>query len=115
MSKRDFEAFLYDILEHMNDIINFTKDMGYEEFSNNKAIKYAVVRCLEVIGEAVKNIPFELREKYSHIPFKELAGMRDRLIHQYFGVDYVVVWETAKYEIPILKKEIEKILKELDK
>ncbi|XRP97636.1 DUF86 domain-containing protein [Methanocaldococcus sp. 16A] len=114
MSKRDSKAFLYDILEHMDDIINFTKDMDYEDFLNNKAIKYAVVRCLEVIGESVKNLPFELREKYPHIPFKELAGMRDKLIHQYFGVDYAIVWETAKYEIPILKKEFEKILKELE-
>ncbi|WP_423792286.1 DUF86 domain-containing protein [Methanocaldococcus indicus] len=114
MPKRDTKAFLYDILSYMDDIIEFTKDMDYEEFINNKAIKYAVIRCLEVIGEAVKKIPKDISEKYPHIPFRELARMRDKLIHQYFGVDYLVVWETAKYEIPEIKREFEKIIKDIE-
>ena len=114
MPKRDIKAFLYDILAYMDDIIEFTKDMDYKEFIDNKAVKYAVIRCLEVIGEAVKKIPKDIREKYPHIPFKELAGMRDKLIHQYFGVDYLTVWETAKYEIPDIKREFEKIIKDLE-
>ncbi len=64
------------------------------------------MRSLEIIGEAIKNLPEEFREKYPEILYKEISGMRDKLIHQYFGVNYRIVWKTVKQEIPVLKKRI---------
>jgi len=70
----------------------------------------AFVRSLEIIGEAVKNLPSEFREKYSEIPWKEIAGMRDKLIHEYFGVNYRIVWKIVQQEIPRLKEQVERIM-----
>ncbi len=73
-------------------------------------MKHAVTRGLEIIGEAVKNLPREFREKYSEIPWEKIAGLRDILIHQYFGVDYEIVWKIASEELKPLKEKIELIL-----
>ncbi len=77
--------------------------MSYDDFSRDKKTIYAVVRGLEIIGEAVKKVPKELRESYPDIPWKRIAGMRDKLIHEYFGVDIEVVWKTVREDIPYLK------------
>ena len=69
------------------------------------------MRSLEVVGEAVKNLSDEFRKKYPEIPWKEIAGMRDKLIHEYFGVNYRIVWKTVQQEIPKLKKQVEEIMK----
>ena len=86
MSKRDVRLFLYDILEAISKIENYTKGMSYDEFIHDEKTIDAVIRNLEIIGEAAKNIPEDAKNKYPEIPWKEIAGMRDKLIHAYFGV-----------------------------
>lgn len=84
--------------------------MDLAAFKNDDKTTSAVIRKLEIIGEAVKGIPDEIRQKHSKIPWKEMAGMRDKLIHFYFGVDYDLVWETIKKRLSEVKNEIDEIL-----
>jgi uncharacterized protein with HEPN domain len=105
------KPYLYHILEECNFIINNSKDLSFEKFINNHILKRAFVRSLEVIGEAVKNIDSDFKKKYPLIPWKEIAGMRNVIIHEYFGIDYKIVWKTIKIEIPKLKKDIIEIIK----
>lgn len=110
MSKRSDNEFLYDILETCRRIEEYTEGLNYEDFRVNYEKQDAVIRNIEIIGEAVKNISKELKETHRNIPWKKIARMRDRLIHSYFGVDLEIVWIVAKGEIPVLKEEIVKIL-----
>jgi len=86
--------------------------MDYQTFVKDKKTMYAVIRALEIIGEATKNIPLPIKERYSQIPWKDMAGMRDKVIHAYFGVDLKRVWSTVKIDIPNLKQSFETILTE---
>ena len=86
--ERSIRDYLNDILEMIEDIWNFTKNMSYEDLERDKKTLYAVIRCLEVLGEAVKKIPKYIREEYPEIPWQEIAGIRDKLIHEYFGGRY---------------------------
>jgi len=110
--KRNINLFFADILEAINSIKEYTNDMGYEKFIQDKKTRDAVVRNLEIIGEAAKNIPDDIKEKYPEVNWKEMAGMRDKLIHEYFGVSNVIVWETIKNDIPMFESQIEKIIKD---
>ena len=87
--------------------------MDFEEFIKDKKTINAVIRSLEVMGEAVKKIPSEIRNDYPDIPLNYIAGMRDKLIHEYHGVDLEILWEVIEKEIPPLKPKFEKILEEL--
>ena len=106
--KKD-KAYLKDILDAISDIEVFIANINEAEFYKNKEKKYAVVRALEIIGEAAKNLSKELREKHKEIPWKDIAGMRDKLIHSYFGIKWELVWETVKNKIPELKNQLLKI------
>lgn len=110
MSKRGDIEFLCDIKEAIRRITLYIEKVQYEEFLKDIKIQDAIVRNLEIIGEAVKNISRNLKEKYPQIPWKELAGTRDRLIHHYFGVNYDVVWSVAKEELSGITSQIEEIL-----
>ena len=88
--------------------------MSYEQFCTDKKTLNAVLRSIEVIGEATKNIPDEIRVRYPHVPWKEMAGMRNKVIHFYFGVDKEIVWLVAKERITMLRPQIEQILQEMD-
>ncbi|PIP23941.1 MAG: hypothetical protein COX90_02415 [Candidatus Nealsonbacteria bacterium CG_4_10_14_0_2_um_filter_38_17] len=112
---RNYKIYLKDILKSMESIEKFIENMTFEEFKGDDKTTSAVIRKFEIIGEATKKIPQEIRKKYPKIPWKEMAGMRDRLIHFYFGIDYKLVWETIKKKIPEVKPLIEKILKELER
>ena len=109
---RKDEAYLQDVLDAIGDIEKFLEKVTEEEFYRNKEKQYAVLRALEIIGEATKNLSKEIRAKYRTIPWKDIAGMRDKLIHMYFGVKVDLVWETIKNKLPELKEQIKEILKE---
>ena len=106
--KKD-KAYLKDILDAISDIEVFIGNINEAEFHKNKEKKYAVVRALEIIGEAAKNLSKELRAKHKELPWKEIAGMRDKLIHWYFGIKWELIWETVKNKIPELKNQLLKI------
>ena len=110
--KREIGDYIEDILEAMTNAIEFTKDMSYDEFVKDTKTVYAVIRAIEIIGEAVKNIPEDIRKKYPDIPWRSMAGMRDKVIHAYFGVKIERVWEVVKRDIPNLKPKFEKMLRE---
>ena len=110
--KRD-EPYLQDIYAAIKDIEKFTEKTNEEQFLKNKEKQYAVMRAIEIIGEATKNMSRDLKTKYPDVPWKIIAGMRDKLIHAYFGVKPVRVWEVTQKDIPKLKKQIAEILKEI--
>ncbi len=111
--KRTYRDYIQDILLSIQEVEEFTDDMDFEEFVSDRKTVNAVIRSLEVMGEAAKKIPPEIRNRYPEIPWKYIAGMRDKLIHEYHGVDLEIVWEVINKEIPPLKPEFEKILEEL--
>jgi uncharacterized protein with HEPN domain len=113
--KRDIGLFIEDILDSIKNIEDFTIGLNKEKFSKDNLRQSAVIRQLEIIGEAVKNIPLSFREKYSKIPWKDIAGFRDILSHAYFGISVDRVWNIIEKDLPNLKKEIEKIKSDVEK
>jgi len=113
--KRKYGDYIEDIVEAMSKVKKFTKNMSYQDFIKDEKTVFAVVRALEIIGEAAKNIPESLRRKYPEIPWKDMAGMRDKLIHEYFGAKLEVVWDTVKVEIPALRLKFRRIVKDFKK
>jgi uncharacterized protein with HEPN domain len=111
---RKVALYLRDILQNMQDAEEFIQGLSYAQFASDKKTFNAVVRCIEVIGEAAKHVPASIRSKYPTVPWKEMAGMRDKVIHFYFGVDREAVWLAVKERIPALKPVIQQILQDLE-
>lgn len=110
---RDEIVFLEDILERIEKVEEYVKGLSEKEFEDNSEKQDAVLRRIEVIGEAVKNISRKTREKYPNVPWKEIAGMRDVVIHQYFGVTIGLVWRVATSDLIHLKDQIQTVITEL--
>ena len=111
--RRVYRDYILDILSSIREVEEFTRGMNFEDFVKDKKTVNAVIRSLEVMGEAAKKIPPEIRDKYPEVPWKYIAGMRDKLIHEYHSVDLEIVWEVIRREIPPLRPKFEEILKEL--
>ena len=109
---KDYMVFITHILESMEKIKSFCGEISKEEFFKDEKLQEAVIRKLEIIGEAVKNLPNNLKKKYLHIEWMKIAGMRDKLIHHYFGINLGIVWDVIKEDLPKLKENIENILVE---
>jgi len=110
MRKKDM-PYLNHILEAIDDIGESIGGLSKSKFLIDKDKKAASIRRIEIIGEAVKNISKNLKEKYSNIEWRKIAGTRDKFIHHYFGVDFDIVWDIIKKDLPKLKKQIKEILK----
>ena len=110
MSERADVNFLSDIREAILRINAYIKNVNYQEFLEDTKTQDAVVRNLEIIGEATKNVSEELKNKYTQVFWKDLAGLRDKLIHHYFGVNFDIVWNIVKDELPEVFSQIEEIL-----
>ena len=111
--KREVRDYLNDILQSIADSRLFISGMSYDRFCADRKTVNAVVRSLEIIGEATKNIPADIRAKNPELPWIEIAGMRDKLIHEYFGVDLEIVWETVRNDLAPLEIAIRKVLEEI--
>ncbi|MEQ8924585.1 MAG: DUF86 domain-containing protein [Fulvivirga sp.] len=107
-------VYIAHITEAINSILEYTSDLDEQEFLKNKLVQDAVIRNLQIIGEATKKINEQIRTKYSVIPWKQMAGMRDKLIHDYMGVDLWAVWAVVEIELPKIKPLLDKILGELE-
>lgn len=104
-----------EILKHILDECNYIQDtitieISKEKFIENETLKRAIVRSLEIIGEATKKIPGDVKYQWKEIEWKSMAGMRDKLIHDYFGVNYSIVWDVVKNKIPTLTKQIKRVI-----
>lgn len=106
---RDYRVFLQDVLEAITNVSEFVGPMTLDEFKADKKTLHAVVRNLEVIGEAVKSVPQDVRERYPHVPWQRIAALRDILIHHYFEIDVDIVWDIVRNKLPELKLQLEAI------
>ncbi len=110
---KSVSVYIADITEAIVKIQEYTKGSKEDNFLNDTKLQDSVIRRLEIMGEAVKHIPADFRNKYPEIPWKEIAGMRDILIHEYSGVLMTRIWKVVKKDIPRLKKQIKTLQKEL--
>ena len=109
MSKRGVELYVKDINDAIRKINKYTRGLSYVEFARNGQLIDAVVRNLSIIGEAVIYIPKEIKLKNTEVSWQEIVGMRNKVIHEYFGVDKSILWETIKKDLPEFKKQIKKM------
>ncbi|MGB2896122.1 MAG: DUF86 domain-containing protein [Anaerolineales bacterium] len=100
MVEREYRDFIVDMIEAADMVASFIQGMNKEQFLADKKTQFAVVRALEIIGEAAKKVPDSIRSRYPDLPWREISGMRDKLIHDYFGVNNEVVWKTAIEDVP---------------
>lgn len=112
--KRPYKYFLQDALEYAESAEEFIENISFEEFESDKKTVFAVIRALEIVGEALNNIPDEIKDKYKSIPWYKIRGFRNTVIHEYFGIDKRIVWDTVKLNIPFLKKIVNLMLADIE-
>ena len=110
----EFLDYVEDIVDTMEKAEILLEEVTYEQFEDDFRINFAVVRALEIIGEAAKRLPMSVRERYPDIPWKGMAGMRDRIIHGYDTVDLQIVWDVVKLDTPLIKPQIQQILSDYE-
>jgi uncharacterized protein with HEPN domain len=113
--KKDYLDYVEDIIEAMNKAEKFVEGLSYELFAADDQINFAVVRALEIIGEAAKRVPQPVCTQYPQVPWSEMAGMRDKLIHGYDDVNLELVWQTVKNRIPLVKPALQQLLDDQEK
>jgi uncharacterized protein with HEPN domain len=111
--KRDLRLYIADILENMDNASKFVEGLNPEGLRRDSKTAYAVVRCFEIIGEAAKQVPLDVRERYPSIPWRTMSGMRDKMIHAYFGIDYEALWKAVTENIPRLRPLVQSLFEEL--
>ena len=111
---RSIAMYLRDIIEAMDDIESFVEGMTFDEFRRDKKTFHACVRNLGIMGEAVKNLPDDMKDRHDDVPWRVVAGMRDKVVHAYFGVSHEIIWTTISSDFPGFRSSIEGILAELD-
>ena len=109
MSKRNDAAILEDIRAAIDRILSYSQELTYDDFLTDIKTQDAIIRNIEILGEAAKLLSERAKEMYPDVPWKDIAGTRDKLIHDYFGVNIDVVWSIVSNDIPLLNKEIEKV------
>lgn len=110
MGKEDI-VYLRHIFDAISRTDEYTQGMDYNDFAGNHLVQDGVIRQIEIMGEATKKLSESIRNKYPDVPWKDVAGMRDKLIHHYFGVDIEAVWDTTKKDVPVLREKIESIIR----
>lgn len=108
---RVYIDYLRDMLDNANRAMRFARGMDYKEFIKDEKSIYAVIRAVEIIGEATRNIPEEIRVKYSEIPWRDASDMRNKLVHSYFGINLEVIWQTINEDLPSLANTLEDIIR----
>jgi len=111
--KRDIRQYLEDILDSTNAILEICKDRTMAEVIGNRMFRDAILHNFHVIGEAAKNVPAQLKDKYPDIPWKDMAGMRDKLAHSYFSIDPDIIWKTIQERLPKLKSGMDRVLADI--
>lgn len=112
--ERDPRIYLDDILDAAGKAIEFTNGLSFEEFVGDDRTTFAVIRAFEILGEAAKNVPAAIRDMAPRVPWQDMAGMRDKLIHAYHGVDLAVVWRAVREDLPIVLEDVANALQILD-
>jgi uncharacterized protein with HEPN domain len=112
---RIYIDYLRDMLDNANRAMQFTEGMNFEAFSKDEKTIYAVIRAVEIIGEATRNIPEEIRAKYPEIPWRDVSNMRNKLVHRYFGINLEVIWQTLKEDLPTLEDTLQEIIRREEK
>ena len=109
--KREHEDYLWDMLENAEKALSFVEGMDYEDFCTDDKAVYAVIRAFEIIGEAARQIPENVRQSHPEIQWREIAAMRNKLTHEYFGVNTKVIWRTVHEDLPVIIPLLKKMLK----
>lgn len=114
MSSRDERLFLQDIADSINAILEFTRELDADEFAKNRLVYSATIREFEIIGEATIHLSNELLSKYDSVAWRDLKDFRNLLIHEYFGVDHQIVWNTIKNDLPLLNGVVARMIEEIN-